>query len=370
MITITTDQQIEDFTRGCCFFATGGGGDPLFGQQMLREARDAGKQIRIINATEFQDDAWTVCPYLMGPAPGPETAEVAQAKKNYGLTQEVISNMPAAATRLLLEQEQIKLDAVIPLELGAAATSSAVATAAWLGVPTIDGDYAGRALPEVAQILPAIHGFDLFPIASCDRYGNQIIIKKTTGLAMTERLGKIMATASLGLVGQATLLMQLKQMKSVMLFHTLSKALSVGAALRKAREQKENSLQSIIELTQANILFIGKVVERKAEVQEGYYIGHVHIEGVDAFKNNKFKIWVKNENILSWLNEEPYVACPDLIIMVDQATFEPVIIGKLEVGTSVVVFGISAPPNFRSSAALKLLGPKHFGFDFEAKIIS
>ena len=48
MITITTNQQIEDFTRGCCFFATGGGGDPLFGQQMLREALDAGKQICII----------------------------------------------------------------------------------------------------------------------------------------------------------------------------------------------------------------------------------------------------------------------------------------------------------------------------------
>ena len=370
MITITTNQQIEDFTRGCCFFATGGGGDPLFGQKMLREALDAGKQIRIIDAKELSDESWTICPYLMGPAPGPETEEVKQARKDYGLTHEVISNMPAAAAQILLKQEEIKLSAVIPIELGAAATSSAVATAAWLGVPTIDGDYAGRALPEVAQILPAIHDVNLLPIASCDRYGNQIIIKKTTSLQMTERLGKIMATASLGLVGQATLLKQLKQMKSLMLFNTLSKALSVGTALRKAQEAKDNSPLSIIELTQAKILFIGQVTERKAEVQDGYYIGYVNINGIDNFKNNKFKIWVKNENILSWLNDEPCIACPDLITMIDKSTFEPIIIGKLNEGTKVIVFGIPAPESFRSPAAIQLLGPKHFGFDFKAKLLS
>jgi len=369
MITITTNQQVEDFTRGCCFFATGGGGDPLFGQEMLREALGAGKEIRIIDVNEFPLDAWTICPYLMGPAPGPESEAVRQARKDYGLTQEVVSNMSAAAAQLLLEQEHTKLSAVIPIELGAAATSSAVATAAWLGVPTIDGDYAGRAIPEVAQILPAINNVSLLPIASCDRYGNQVIIKKTTGLEMTERLGKMIATASLGLVGQATLLKQLKEMKPFMLPNTLSKALAVGSALREARA-KDRSLQSVIELTQANLVFMGKVTERKAEVQDGYYVGHVNIDGVDRFKNTRFKMWVKNEIILSWLNDEPCIACPDLITMIDHSTFEPVIIGKLSEGTSVIVFGIPAPESFRSPAAMQLLGPRHFGFDFKAKRVS
>lgn len=101
-----------------------------------------------------------------------------------------------------------------------------------------------------------------------------------------------------------------------------------------------------------------------------YYVGHVTIEGIDNFKNNKFKIWVKNENILSWLNDEPCIACPDLITMIDQLTFEPVIVGKLNEGTNVIVFGIPAPESFRSPTALQLLGPKHFGFDFKAKLLS
>jgi DUF917 family protein len=370
MITITTNQEVEDFTRGCCFFATGGGGDPLFGQEMLREALGAGKEIRIIDVNEFSPDAWTISPYLMGPAPGPESEAVEQARKDYGLTQEVVSNMPAAAAQLLLEQEHIKLSAVIPLELGAAATSSAVATAAWLGVPTIDGDYAGRALPEIAQIIPAINNVGLLPIASCDRYGNQVIIKKTTGLQMTERLGKVIATASLGLVGQATLLKRLKEMKSFMLSNTLSKALSVGSGLREARAAKDRALLSVIELTQAKLVFMGKVIERKAQVQDGYYVGHVNIDGVDEFKNTQFRMWVKNEIILSWLNDEACIACPDLITMIDESTFDPVIIGKLNEGTNVRVFGIPAPESLRSPAAIQMLGPRHFGFDFKAKRLS
>lgn len=365
MITLTNQQQIEDFVRGCCFYATGGGGDPLFGQKMLREALDAGKQIRIVDANELAEDIWTVCPYLMGPAPGAESNEIKQAKKTYGLTEEVISNMPTAAVQLLLEQDPINLGAVVPFELGAAATASAVATAAWLDVPTIDGDYAGRALPEIAQILPAILDFNLLPIASCDRFGNQIIIKKTTSQKMTERFGKILATGSFGLVGQATLLRKLKQMKPAILFHTLSKALTVGKALREAR--KNNAIQSITELTQAKILFTGRVIEHQAENQEGYYVGQVKFEGTDNFKNNYFKIWVKNENILSWLNDEPYIACPDLITMIDKSTFEPIIMGKLAKDTEVIIFGIKAFPQFQTQAALKVLGPQHFGFEFNAK---
>jgi DUF917 family protein len=55
--------------------------------------------------------------------------------------------------------------------------------------------------------------------------------------------------------------------------------------------------------------------------------------------------------------------------MIDLSTFEPIINGKLDEGTAVIVFGLSAPEAFKTSAALKVLGPKHFGFDFQAKTL-
>ncbi len=364
MITINTKQQIEDFTRGCCFYATGGGGPPLFGQKMLNEALDAGKHIRIIDAKKIPSDTWTVCPYLMGSS-GPETEETRNIMKAYGLTEKTVTNMPAAATQLLLEQEDINLGAVIPLELGGAATASALATAAWLDVPTIDGDYLGRALPEISQMLPAINNVNLLPIASSDAYGNQTIIKKSINLQMMERLGKSLSSASFGLIGQACLLRQLKEVQSHMLLNTLSQALTVGETLRHAHEKNENVIDSIIKCAQAKVLFTGQVVECKAQELEGYYVGDTLVEGTKEFKNNNLKLWFKNEFILSWLNDKPYIACPDLITMIDSTTYEPIINSQLVKGMNVIIFGLPAPQLLRSPAALKALGPQHFGFDFK-----
>lgn len=367
MINIKTQQQIEDFTRGCCFYATGGGGDPLFGQRMLQEALDAGKNISIVDADEILEDAWTVCPYLMGPAPGPESKSLQEEKEKYGLSEEVVMNMPAAAVRLLLKREKIKLDAVIPLEMGGASTASAVATAAWFGVPVIDGDYEGRALPEITQMLSAIHNHPLFPLASCDAHGNEIIIERTINQKMSERFGKLIATGSFGLVGQATLLTQFGKVKHLLSMHTLSKAMTIGSILRNAREKRVGSVEEIMEVTGAKVVFNGCVTKRKAEIQDGYYVGDIFIEGSGSFKNNQLRVWFKNENILSWINGDAYIACPDLITMIDHTTFEPIINGKLEEGAKVIVFAIKAAQDFLTDLALHVLGPKHFGFDFQPK---
>ena len=84
MFVLLIKQDIEDFTIGCCFFGTGGGGNPKFGQKMLYEALDSGKQIRFIETTSIEDEDWIVCPYLMGTS-GPETEEQQKGKQTYGL---------------------------------------------------------------------------------------------------------------------------------------------------------------------------------------------------------------------------------------------------------------------------------------------
>ena len=65
-------EDIEDFTTGCCFFGTGGGGNASFGFEMLMTTLKAGKKIQIINSDDIQDDDWIICPYLMGTS-GPQT---------------------------------------------------------------------------------------------------------------------------------------------------------------------------------------------------------------------------------------------------------------------------------------------------------
>ena len=84
-IIIKSNQEIEDFVRGCTFMGTGGGGNPKDGIAWLRATRDAGKEITLVNHTEIPDDAWTVCPFLMGSI-APLTEETKKRMNRLGLT--------------------------------------------------------------------------------------------------------------------------------------------------------------------------------------------------------------------------------------------------------------------------------------------
>lgn len=366
ILELMTVEQVTDFTRGLTFFAPGGGGDPLFGNAMLNEAIAAGKRIRIIDINELKPNDKTICPFLMGTA-GPETEEINRTKKTFGLTKKTTSNMPAEAAKLLQKYEGTKISAVIPIELGGASTASSVATAAWLDVPTVDGDYTGRAMPEITNSIPAIQKINLFPLASADSYGNQAIITNTSSNEMTERLGKQISIASFGLVGQANLLLSVNHAKPLILDHTLTKAYALGTAIRLARENNSDPIAAIIEKTNSKVIFAGKIVEIQAQTQNGYYIGQIIIQGIEEYKDNQLKIWFKNENLISWLNSKPYVSSPDLITMVEQKTGEPLINSQIKNDMVVVVFGLPAPAIFRTKGALANVGPGHFGFDIHYK---
>jgi DUF917 family protein len=370
MFMLSSQEDIEDFTMGCCFFGTGGGGNTEFGQKMLLEVHKAGKEIRIISVTELQNEEWIACPYLMGTS-GPDTEENKNAKWQHGLQQQTISNMPRAAIELLLKhnQESKKLSAVIPYEIGAAATASAVATGAWLNLPTIDADFVGRSVPEIVQMIPVVHGIDLCPIASCDAYGNEVIIHKTINKKMTERLGKAIALSSFGLVGQATLLKQIKDLKQYLLTGTLSKALAVGQAIRKHQNNLDELISKLTQIASSKLLFEGEISKFNDGEKDGYYVGDIEISGTGQFNHSQLKIWFKNENIISWLNGTLYLTCPDLISIIDKSTSTPVVNNQLHVGLKVVVIGTPCHPAWKNKNALKALEPNHFGFEFDAKFL-
>lgn len=371
LINLSTQKDIEDFTIGCCFFGTGGGGDPKFGQKMLLDVLNAGKKIQIVDSTSIRDDQWIVSPYLMGTS-GPETEERRKAKLAHGLSKITVSNMPAAATKLLLQHnpQQLSLSAVIPYEIGGAATAGAVATAAWFDVPTIDADYVGRSVPEIIQMIPVAHGIDLWPIASSDAYGNETFIQKTINPQMVERIGKSIATGSFGLVGQATLLHQAETLKPSMLNKTLSKAFAVGKAIRKAQEEKSDLFSQLYELTGSKILLEGVISTFNDYEENGYYMGDIVVNGTGKSKDAQLKLWFKNENHIAWLNDEVHVTSPDLISILDKSILMPLSNNQLYVGLNIIVVGTPAHPAWRSEKALKLLEPRYFGFDFEAKFLS
>lgn len=283
ILTLSSHQDIIDFTVGCCFFANGGGGDPKFGAAMLTQALDMEKVIRIIDCDDIDPQAYTVCPFLMGSS-GPDTSELQKSRAFYGLTEKTVLNMSAAATKALIAQSNVTLGGIIPIEIGGAATASALATAAWLDVPILDCDYSGgRSFPEISQMLPAIQGLQFTPLYSVDAYNNQVCILKAINSRMEERLGKLIASASFSLAGQAGLLLPFHKVQSSVQKGTLSQAYRLGKVLREASTRGEDVITSLENAINGRLIRIGTIINKTIEKSDSYYLGTITIEGKNNF---------------------------------------------------------------------------------------
>ena len=52
--------------------------------------------------------------------------------------------------------------------------------------------------------------------------------------------------------------------------------------------------------------------------------GNNVIQGEGDFSNQRMRIWFKNENHVTWIDERPHVTSPDLIAMVHAETGDPI----------------------------------------------
>lgn len=208
--------DVEDFVRGCTFYATGGGGLPENGINSLMSELETGREIGWTDINEIHDDSLSVCPFLMGSI-APHDEATKKEMKSFGMTESVNTEKDRLmkAVQELEKYTNRKFDIIVPIELAGANTSGPMAAGTALGMITVDGDYTSRAIPEIVQITPNYHGKNCLPIASVDEWGNISIIKESTSLKVAERIGKMISAAAYGLAGQAGIILTGKELKEV-----------------------------------------------------------------------------------------------------------------------------------------------------------
>jgi len=363
MITeLVDDIAVDDLVRGATFLGTGGGGSPAQGRTLLREKLANGPTCGWIDKERIEDDAWTVCATFMGNR-APLTSEEERRKDELGLSEPLFANNLVGAVRELENYLGITAKAIVASELGGSNTPGALATGAELSIPIVNGDYAGRALPEIAQLTPCVLGEEILPMAAVDRWGNTAIIKEATSYQLTERMGKMLAIASFGNTGLAFALPG-SVMKRAIISGSLSRCYTIGRGIREAGEQSKHAVEAIANLCKGWLLYEGKVVTKEWKILDGCYTGTHSVKGTGKFAGSLFRIWFKNENHLTWLNNKPYVASPDLISQIDLQTYEPIPNHELREGQMIAVIGIRAHELYRSSKGISLVGPGHYSSDF------
>ncbi|TMC56165.1 MAG: DUF917 domain-containing protein [Chloroflexi bacterium] len=256
-----------------------------------------------------------------------------------------------------------KIEAIVPVELGGGNMPAPIVNARRLGIPAVDGDYSGRAVPEVEQGTPHLFDKDSRPAVTVDRWGNVTIIKETQNDAIAERMGKMLSVAAFGGCSMASTLLRGKEMKEVLVRDTLTRCYELGQAVRTAREQGRDPVQAAIAYLQGWLLFRGEVTSKEWEDRGGYMYGTTTMAGRDEFAGQTMKVWFKNENHIAWLDDQPFVTSPDPICLLNPQTGEGYSNTTLKAGDRVSVIGAKGVEAFRSERGLAAAGPAHFGFD-------
>ena len=349
-------EHLDDLALGSVFLATGGGGDPhvpkLMAHQVIRETGP----VRLIDPQDLDDDAYIV---TIGSVGAPT------------VSLELLPSLDDALRTLEAFENHVgrTVDAVASFEIGGGNSVIPLLAGAAKGIPVVDGDGMGRALPEAQMMSYPIAGVGPTPAVAYDYAGNFATFE-VSDTAIYERHIRSYAVAAGGMVTTAEHPMSGRELKRSIIPGTLSFAVSLGEVLRINRGQANTLLEPLKKVFAHSIygecrhLFTGKVVDKTTSIVGGYDVGEARLEAFEG-PHEALDLKIKNEFLLALKDGEVIASVPDLISILDFETGEPINAERLRFGQRVCAFAVGSPEFYRSEEALKVVSPRAFGFDFD-----
>jgi DUF917 family protein len=351
--TVFKAADIDDLARGAAFLGSGGGGDPYIGSLLLREAMKTSGDIPLISMDDVPEDALVVPTAMIG-APTVMVEKIPSGEE---------------AVETLRRTEQAvgkKVFALMPAEIGGLNALLPFVLAARMGLPVVDADGCGRAVPHINMTTFSIYGVPVSPVTICDEHRSSVLINAVDDLA-AEHLARATSTA----MGAAAIMSCYpilgRQLNVAAIPRTITSALNIGRQIRQAREAREDPIERLLTYLRSSdyykhayLLFDGKVTDLERRTVGGFSVGTLHITGGPG-SPGLMEIIIQNENLSARIDGKIVTMVPDLICIIDRETTEPITTEGLRYGQRVRVLGIGAPPLLRTAEALEVVGPDKFG---------
>jgi DUF917 family protein len=349
---VVDEQGIQEITLGASILATGGGGDPEIGLLWALNVIKEGNDIVLIDPEDFPDDAMACMAACLG-------APV------------VLTEKPPGGKEVLWCLESLKkyigkgIQAIIPPEAGGVNTPVPMAVAGAVGIPAIDGDGMGRAFPELQMTSFYTHGIMPSPTASANEKG-AITIADTVDAIMSERIIRNAAMAYGGNSWIAGYPMTGKQMKNAAIFNSISKSWELGKMVFNCRKTHSDPIENISKILGGYKVFKGKIVdinrEFGAEKTKGFSMGRLTLEGLDEYKGDTAFVDFQNEWLRLEISGEVKCLTPDLIMILDSETGEPIRTDIVKYGYRGSIVVVPADEKMRTELGIQTFGPKYFGY--------
>lgn len=350
-MTCIGEDALDDIAVGAAILGCGGGGDPHVGKLLARSAIRAHGPVEVVDVDAVDDEALIVPLAMMG-APTVANEKLASLRGMRGAVEALGEHCGRPVTHTIAV-EAGGINGVMPLPL-----------AAELGIPVIDGDMMGRAFPEIQMAIPTLYGISAAPLVMADEKGNTVLFD-TVDNHWTERFARVVAI-EMG----ATSLMALyaltgAQAKQAIVRETLTLSRELGVAVRSARARHGDPIAAVCRELRGFRLFTGKVTDVERRTVGGFSRLRARIEGLGPDAGTTLQLGSQNEHMVAERDGAVLASAPDLIMVLDAESAEPVTTEALSYGFRVTVLAAPCDPRYRTEAGLALVGPRCFGFDVD-----
>ncbi len=334
-LKILSNRDLVDLVNGAAIFSAGGGGNPKAGHKIVERLTSDGYLAKMIDSSEIPDNAKVVNFACVG----------ATTSIDYD------SDAAVKTLKILEESENFSSFAIIPVELGGFNTLAAIDVAARCDIPIVDGDGAGRSVPEVHLKVYTIDNISLTPMTIADPYAkNVIVLKEAADAKATERIARVLASEWNNSAYTARRILTGKQTKNSPVQQSLSRSIKIGSILRKS----PNPIAEVLKKTDGFKLFEGIVDSVDQRTEAGFTFVDVKLQGLSEYIKSIFNFKTKNEILVAYRDDKLIGIAPDIITAVDPETGTCLPAETIEHGDRLIVLGLPAPPKWRTERGQEL----------------
>ncbi|MFX1508049.1 MAG: DUF917 domain-containing protein [Promethearchaeota archaeon] len=353
MVRDLTFQEAQYLVDGAHILGTGGGGDPYLALKRVKEIYSQGKCFKIQEITEFNPNDM-IC--IIGMVGGGISSQDMKFIENLPITSD---NVMIEAVKLLENHLGTQFAGFVSTEMGPGNIVVPLWIGALLNRIVVDGDMCGgRSKPMISISTTNVIGISITPLGIASVYGDRIILTDAISDKRAEDICRMISRLAKGSIGVARCPMMALNCQEGITEPTISIAIELGQKIDEANKNNMNPLPVIQETLNAPLIFTGVVEDFSRTESGGFTSGTIIIKS----KAQTLKIWYQNEYLLSWLDEEKYITCPDSLLVVDRHTGKGLTPWKDDFlkNREVAVFMKPSALIWKTEKGMKIFGPQVF----------
>ncbi|MDY6920390.1 MAG: DUF917 family protein [Pseudomonadota bacterium] len=297
-----SERDMHIIVNGASFLASGGGGAVAMAKDVIANVVAFSPSVQVATLAEVADDQGllVICGVGAPDAPNPD-----------------FKNSPGYGLQGLQQMSGRRFHYVLPIEVGAMNSMIPLLACAQLGLPFIDGDGAGRSVPQMSMSTYALQGFSTEYTLVVSEADQRYPLHPRDANAMEAQVRDIVSTrlANAGTVAAWPLTGAQARSEHAVVGGSLTLARSVGEAMAGA-----NPLASVAAViagfypAHGVIMRNGRVTAATNVVKDGFDVGVIT---VDDEAGMTVRLYFVNETLLATIDRDgsplAFMLGPDLI---------------------------------------------------------